>query len=189
MGPSPGHRLLSLHRRVDIILWRTKQLKFFCVKTNLLKHGNGKHLEYSIGSPTFFEWKCVEPLNQWLSTFFMRRPTLQPKNKRLILQPNDLLPKIPVKHMKFSCVCTIKNHNDYKITYDITVWNQGSWQHQWERPVPYTNHSTAQLIEYQNKNSLISRNQTSNLQTHHILNVTKFFVRCQTQQYSLLWWS
>jgi len=23
----------------------------------LLKHGNGKHLEYSIGSPTIFEWK------------------------------------------------------------------------------------------------------------------------------------
>jgi len=51
---------------------------FFWVKTNLLKHGNGKHLEYSIGSPTFFEWKCLEPLNQWFSTFFMRRPILQP---------------------------------------------------------------------------------------------------------------
>jgi len=24
----------------------------------------------------------------------------------------------------------------------------GTWQHQWERPVPYTNHSTAQLIGY-----------------------------------------
>jgi len=56
MGASSVHRLLSLHRKVGIIvLKRTKKLKFFSVKTNLLKHGNGKHLEYSIGSPTFFE--------------------------------------------------------------------------------------------------------------------------------------
>ena len=32
--------------------------------------------------------------------------------------------KFPVSHMKCSCVCTIENHNDYKITYDITVVNQ-----------------------------------------------------------------
>jgi len=35
--------------------------------------------------------------------------------------------KFPVRHMKCSCVCTIENHNDYKITYDITVWNQDSF--------------------------------------------------------------
>jgi len=28
-----------------------------------LKHGNGKHLEYSIGSPVFFECKMGSPLN------------------------------------------------------------------------------------------------------------------------------
>ena len=38
-----------------------KTIKFFGVKTNLLKHGNGKHLEYSIGSPTFFEEKMRRP--------------------------------------------------------------------------------------------------------------------------------
>ena len=32
--------------------------------------------------------------------------------------------KFPVRHMKCSCVCTIEKHNDYKITYDITVLNQ-----------------------------------------------------------------
>ena len=44
-------------------------MKFFWVKTNLLKHEifknllniRGKHLEYSIGSPTFFEWKMRRP--------------------------------------------------------------------------------------------------------------------------------
>jgi len=55
MGASSGHHLLSLHRRVGIVLLRTKQLQFFWVKTNLLTHDNGKHLEYSTGSPTFFE--------------------------------------------------------------------------------------------------------------------------------------
>ena len=35
--------------------------------------------------------------------------------------------KFPVRHMKCSCVCTVENHNDYKITYDITVLNQGSF--------------------------------------------------------------
>jgi len=29
--------------------------------------------------------------------------------------------------MKCSCVCTIENHNDYKITYDIKVLNQDSF--------------------------------------------------------------
>jgi len=29
--------------------------------------------------------------------------------------------------MKCSCVCTIENHNDYKIMYDITVLNQDSF--------------------------------------------------------------
>jgi len=29
--------------------------------------------------------------------------------------------------MKCSCFCTIENHNDYKITYDITVLNQDSF--------------------------------------------------------------
>jgi len=35
--------------------------------------------------------------------------------------------KFPVRHMKRSCVCTIENHNDCKITYDITVLNQDSF--------------------------------------------------------------
>jgi len=29
--------------------------------------------------------------------------------------------------MKCSCVCTIEIHNDYKITYDITVLNKDSF--------------------------------------------------------------
>jgi len=35
--------------------------------------------------------------------------------------------KFPVRHMKCSCVCTLEYHNDYKITYDITVLNQDSF--------------------------------------------------------------
>jgi len=35
--------------------------------------------------------------------------------------------KFPVKHMKCNCVCTIGNHSDYKMTYDITVLNQDSF--------------------------------------------------------------
>jgi len=35
--------------------------------------------------------------------------------------------KFPVRHMKCGCVCTIENHNDYKITYDIAVLNQDSF--------------------------------------------------------------
>jgi len=35
--------------------------------------------------------------------------------------------KFLARHMKCSCVCTIENHNDYKITYDITVLNQDSF--------------------------------------------------------------
>jgi len=48
-------------------------------------------------------------------------------------------------------------------------WKFSAYATEWERPVPCTNHSTAQLIEYWNKNSLSCRNQISNLQTHHIL--------------------
>ena len=29
--------------------------------------------------------------------------------------------KLPVRHMKCSCVCTIENHSDWKMTYDVTV--------------------------------------------------------------------
>jgi len=32
--------------------------------------------------------------------------------------------KYPVTHMKCSCVCAIENHNDEKITYDITMVNK-----------------------------------------------------------------
>ena len=35
--------------------------------------------------------------------------------------------KFAVRHMKCSCVCTIENRNDYKITHDITVLNQYSF--------------------------------------------------------------
>jgi len=41
-----------------------KPKKIFSVKTNLLKHGNSKHLEYSIDSQHFSTEKCVDPLNQ-----------------------------------------------------------------------------------------------------------------------------
>jgi len=55
--------------------------------------------------------------------------------------------------MKCSCVCTIENHNDYKITYDITVLNQDSFVKFMHMAAlvretrAITNHSTAQLIE------------------------------------------
>jgi len=44
-------------------------------------------------------------------------------------QSNKTTPfrKFPVRHMKCSCICTIENHNDYKITYDITVLNRDSF--------------------------------------------------------------
>jgi len=61
MGASSGYHLLSLRRRIGIVLQRTKRLQFFLSQTNLLKHGNGKHLEYSIASPTFFECKMRRP--------------------------------------------------------------------------------------------------------------------------------
>jgi len=32
----------------------------------------------------------------------------------------------PVMHMKCSCVCTVENHNDKKITYYITMFNKDS---------------------------------------------------------------
>jgi len=35
--------------------------------------------------------------------------------------------KFPVRHIKCSCVCTIENHNDYKITYDITMLDKDSF--------------------------------------------------------------
>jgi len=35
--------------------------------------------------------------------------------------------KFAVRHMKCSCLCTIENHNDYIITYDITALNQDSF--------------------------------------------------------------
>jgi len=35
--------------------------------------------------------------------------------------------KFPVGPTKCSCVCTIENHNDYKITYDITMPNKNSF--------------------------------------------------------------
>jgi len=42
-------------------------------------------------------------------------------------QFNDPLSKFLVRPMKCNCVCTIENHNDYKIMYDITVLNQDSF--------------------------------------------------------------
>jgi len=35
--------------------------------------------------------------------------------------------KCPVMHMICSCVCTIENHNDRKIAYDITMFNKDSF--------------------------------------------------------------
>ena len=63
--------------------------------------------------------------------------------------------------------------------------NSCTWQHQWERPVPYTNNSTAQLIEYWNKNSLSCRTQISNLQTHHILTSQSY--SCVAKRNSILY--
>ena len=37
-----------------------------------------------------------------------------------------LFRKYPVRHMTCSCVCAIENHNDEKITYDITMVNKYS---------------------------------------------------------------
>jgi len=44
-------------------------------------------------------------------------------------QFNQTIPfrKLPVKHMKCSCVCTIENENGEKILYDITVLNKDSF--------------------------------------------------------------
>ena len=38
-----------------------------------------------------------------------------------------LLRQYPVRHMKCSWVCAIENHNDEKITYDITIVNKYSF--------------------------------------------------------------
>ena len=35
--------------------------------------------------------------------------------------------KFPGRHMKYSCVCTVQNHNGQKITYDITTLNKDSF--------------------------------------------------------------
>jgi len=47
MGASSGHHLLSLYRRVGIVLFCKEQnnYKYFWVKTNLLKRGNDKHFQ------------------------------------------------------------------------------------------------------------------------------------------------
>jgi len=33
-------------------------------------HGNGKHLEYPFGSPTFFEWKMRRPSKSGVTNLF-----------------------------------------------------------------------------------------------------------------------
>jgi len=35
--------------------------------------------------------------------------------------------KFPGRHMKCSCVCAIENHNDEKVTYDVTMLNKDSF--------------------------------------------------------------
>jgi len=60
MGASSGHHVLTQKGWYCFVKNKTK---LFSVKTNLLKHGKSKHLEYSTGSPTFWSEKCVEPLN------------------------------------------------------------------------------------------------------------------------------
>ena len=47
--------------------------------------------------------------------------------------------------------------------------NSCTWQYQWERTVPYANHSTAQLIENWNNSQVSYRIHISNSQTQHIL--------------------
>jgi len=40
-----------------------------------------------------------------------------------------------------------KSNLRYHYVEQRHLLNSCIWQHQWERPVPYANHSTAQLIE------------------------------------------
>jgi len=53
--------------------------------------------------------------------------------------------------------------------YNITIPNKNSfinsctWQHQGGKPVPYTNNSTARLIQNWNNSQVSYRNQMSNL--------------------------
>jgi len=56
------------------------------------------------------------------------------------------------------------------------------WQHHWERPVPYTNQSTAQLNENYNNSQISYRIQISNLQTQHILTSRSY--SCVAKRYS-----
>jgi len=49
MRPSPGHHLLSLHRRVGIVLQRTKQLKFFLSQNKFIE-------TWQRQSPRIFNW-------------------------------------------------------------------------------------------------------------------------------------
>jgi len=81
----------------------------------------------------FCGWKrCPEEahLNRWAKRWLIIKYNHQ---KSLFISLSVCLVlttpfrKFPVRHMKCSCVCTIENHNDYKITYDITMLNQDSF--------------------------------------------------------------
>jgi len=105
-----------------------------------------------------------------------------------LLQP---LLKFPVRHINCSCVCTIENQNEQKnvqchhlICNKDSLANSCTWQHQCKRPMPYTNHSTTQIIKHCSR-------LTSKLATaisYLIKKIahsyfTKLFVCCQTQKY------
>ena len=119
MGSSPWHHLLFLHRRVGFV-------------TN-------KTINIFLSQKKFIEaWQRQIPLIfNWLTNIFrvkMRR-TSKPvvfnffhAATHFATQFDLTTPfrKFPVRHMKCNCVCTTQNHNDYKITYDITVLNPGA---------------------------------------------------------------
>jgi len=122
MGHSPGHHLLSLHRRVGFCFVTKKRINIFLRYNKCIK-----------------AWQRQIPrILSWLTHIFrvkMRRTSkpvvfnLFHAGTHFATQFNLTTPfrKFPVRHMKCSCVCTIENHNDYKITYDITVLNQDSF--------------------------------------------------------------
>jgi len=116
MGPSPLHHLLSLHRKVGFVT--NKTINIFLSQNKFIE-----------------AWQRQTPrICNWLTNIFRvkMRKTSKPVVFNLFhaathftTQFNLTTPS--VRHMECSCVCTIENHNDYKITYDFTVLNQDSF--------------------------------------------------------------
>jgi len=109
------------------------QKGWYCFVTN-------KTIEIFLSQNKFIEaWQRQTPrIFNWLTNIFrvkMRRTSkpvvfdLFHAATHFATQFNLTTPfrKFPVKHVKCNCVCTIQNHNDYTMTYDITVLNQDSF--------------------------------------------------------------